>query len=293
MRAELTGLAVPDDVQRVVDAARTVAIPSNRDILHVIPQEFVVDDQTGIRDPVGMSGVRLEAEVLIITASSTAVRNVGKGPGRGFPKAYMHNGYFKTLKGVVNFYNTRDVKPACPDPLTLERDALVRTPAGLVERGCITARDAATREPVDLEVDRVGIVDLPGPGAEKREGEQCRRHGGDAGPPACGCPVGGMIESHHANAKTCRGDLSPRYSGTAGSRRLERLPGQGDAVAEMVRLLRSARLPHSASLNNRLSAVRSSGSCCSRTGRKVGSALSSSAAFCGAKGSTFCQGPGW
>jgi cell division protein FtsA len=68
----------PEDVQRVVDAARTVAIPSNRDILHVIPQEFVVDDQTGIRDPVGMSGVRLEAEVLIITASSTAVRNVGK-----------------------------------------------------------------------------------------------------------------------------------------------------------------------------------------------------------------------
>ncbi len=67
-----------DDVQRVVEAARTVAIPSTRDILHVIPQEFVVDDQTGIRDPIGMSGVRLEAEVHIITASSTAVRNVGK-----------------------------------------------------------------------------------------------------------------------------------------------------------------------------------------------------------------------
>ncbi len=68
----------PEDVERVVEAARTVAIPSNRDILHVIPQEFVVDDQTGIRDPIGMSGVRLEAEVHIITASSTAVRNVAK-----------------------------------------------------------------------------------------------------------------------------------------------------------------------------------------------------------------------
>ncbi|MCK4303742.1 MAG: cell division protein FtsA, partial [Candidatus Eisenbacteria sp.] len=67
-----------EDVRRVVDAARTVAIPSNRDILHVIPQGFVVDDQAGIRDPVGMSGVRLEAEVHIVTASSTAVRNVGK-----------------------------------------------------------------------------------------------------------------------------------------------------------------------------------------------------------------------
>jgi cell division protein FtsA len=73
---------VAGDVQRVVDAARTVAIPSTRDILHVIPQEFVVDDQTGIRDPVGMSGVRLEAEVHIITASATAVRNVAKAIGR-------------------------------------------------------------------------------------------------------------------------------------------------------------------------------------------------------------------
>ena len=72
----------PADVDRVVEAARTVAIPSNRDILHVIPQEYVVDDQTGIRDPVGMSGVRLEAEVHIITASSTAVRNMGKAIAR-------------------------------------------------------------------------------------------------------------------------------------------------------------------------------------------------------------------
>lgn len=71
-----------EDVERVVEAARTVAIPSTRDILHVIPQEYVVDDQTGIRDPIGMSGVRLEAEVHIITASSTAVRNVGKAISR-------------------------------------------------------------------------------------------------------------------------------------------------------------------------------------------------------------------
>lgn len=67
-----------EDIDRVVEAARAVAIPSNRAILHVIPQEFIVDDQTGISDPVGMSGVRLEAEVHIITASATAVRNVVK-----------------------------------------------------------------------------------------------------------------------------------------------------------------------------------------------------------------------
>ena len=52
------------------------------------------------------------------------LRNVDKRPGPGFVKAYGHNGYFKSLKGIVNFYNTRDVKPACPDPFTTEKDAL-------------------------------------------------------------------------------------------------------------------------------------------------------------------------
>ena len=54
------------------------------------------------------------------------LRNVDLRPGNGFTKAYTHNGYFKTLEGVVNFYNTRDVKPACPDPLTTEADALAQ-----------------------------------------------------------------------------------------------------------------------------------------------------------------------
>jgi cytochrome c peroxidase len=52
------------------------------------------------------------------------LRNVGKGFGEGFPKAYAHNGYFKSLKSITHFYNTRDVKPTCPDPFTLEKDAL-------------------------------------------------------------------------------------------------------------------------------------------------------------------------
>jgi cell division protein FtsA len=67
-----------EDLRRVVEAARALAIPSSRAVLHVIPQEFLVDDQPGIKDPVGMSGVRLEAEVHIITASATAVRNLEK-----------------------------------------------------------------------------------------------------------------------------------------------------------------------------------------------------------------------
>ena len=52
------------------------------------------------------------------------LRNVDKRPGKSFPKAFGHNGYFKSLEGIVNFYNTRDVKPACADEFTIERDAL-------------------------------------------------------------------------------------------------------------------------------------------------------------------------
>ncbi|MFH1373502.1 MAG: cell division protein FtsA [bacterium] len=64
------------DVRRAIEAARTVAIPVDREIIHVIPQQFSVDDQTGVRDPVGMSGVRLEVEAHIVTASVTTARNI-------------------------------------------------------------------------------------------------------------------------------------------------------------------------------------------------------------------------
>lgn len=66
------------DVERVIDAARAVALPMDRQIIHVLPQEFVVDDQDGIKEPVGMAGVRLEARVHIITASVTSTQNVIK-----------------------------------------------------------------------------------------------------------------------------------------------------------------------------------------------------------------------
>src|SRR6266487_1337230 len=62
----------PADVERVIEAAKAIAIPTDREIIHVIPQEFIVDDQNGIKDPVGMTGVRLEAEVHIITSAVTA-----------------------------------------------------------------------------------------------------------------------------------------------------------------------------------------------------------------------------
>ncbi len=65
-----------NEVARVIDAARAVAIPLDREVIHILPQEFVVDDQGGIREPVGMAGVRLEAKVHIITGAVSAAQNI-------------------------------------------------------------------------------------------------------------------------------------------------------------------------------------------------------------------------
>jgi len=66
------------DVDRVTDAAKAVAIPMDREIIHVIPQEYIVDNQGGIKDPIGISGVRLEAEVHIVTGAVTTAQNIYK-----------------------------------------------------------------------------------------------------------------------------------------------------------------------------------------------------------------------
>ncbi len=66
------------DVERVIDAARAVAIPADQRVLHVMPQEFVIDQQEGIREPIGMSGVRLEAKVHLVTGAVSAAQNIIK-----------------------------------------------------------------------------------------------------------------------------------------------------------------------------------------------------------------------
>ena len=72
--SEVTGA----DVDRVIDAARAVAIPADQRILHILPQEFVIDRQEGIREPIGMSGVRLEARVHMVTGAVSAAQNIIK-----------------------------------------------------------------------------------------------------------------------------------------------------------------------------------------------------------------------
>jgi cell division protein FtsA len=66
------------DLARVIDAARAVSLPSSRDIIHVLPRSYIVDGQEGIKDPIGMTGVRLEVDTHIISANSTSIRNMEK-----------------------------------------------------------------------------------------------------------------------------------------------------------------------------------------------------------------------
>jgi cell division protein FtsA len=70
------------EVERVVDAAKALALPMEREVIHVIPQEFIVDSQIGVKDPIGMNGVRLEAEVHIVTGAVASAQNIVKSVNR-------------------------------------------------------------------------------------------------------------------------------------------------------------------------------------------------------------------
>lgn len=76
--AEPEGEITSEDVTRVIEAARAVSLSSAEEIIHVLPRSYKVDSQEGVKDPVGMTGVRLEAEAHLVTGSSTAMRNLSK-----------------------------------------------------------------------------------------------------------------------------------------------------------------------------------------------------------------------
>ncbi len=71
-----------EDIGRVIDAAKALAIPMDREVIHVLPQEFIIDDQDGIKEPLGMSGVRLEAKVHIVTGAVASAQNIVKSCNR-------------------------------------------------------------------------------------------------------------------------------------------------------------------------------------------------------------------
>ncbi len=72
----------PEDMRRALDAAKAIALPMDREIIHIIPQEYIVDDQEGIKEPLGMSGVRLEVDAHIVTGAITSAQNIYKAVQR-------------------------------------------------------------------------------------------------------------------------------------------------------------------------------------------------------------------
>ena len=75
------GEITQNDVDRAIEAASAVSLPTSREVVHVIPREFVVDGETGVKDPVGMSGIRLEVDTHIVSAASSSIKNLTKAVG--------------------------------------------------------------------------------------------------------------------------------------------------------------------------------------------------------------------
>lgn len=76
--SDQSGEITEEDVARVIEAARAISLPTSKEILHVIPRYFIVDSQSGIKDPVGMNGVRMEVDTHIVTGAATSLRNIAK-----------------------------------------------------------------------------------------------------------------------------------------------------------------------------------------------------------------------
>lgn len=174
------------DVRRVHEVARAVVVPADREVLHVLPQEYLVDHRAGIRDPVGMIGTRLEAEVYIITSSVAATQNLRKAINRaGYRiEALVHESLATSLSVLVE--DEKDVGVALVDlggattELAIFRDGKLRHLATIPWGGVTVTNDLAkglsityaeaerTKEKYGVAsaqlVDPREMVEVPGPG---------------------------------------------------------------------------------------------------------------------------------
>jgi cell division protein FtsA len=174
------------DVRRVHEVARAVVVPADREVLHVLPQEYVVDHQAGIRDPIGMAGTRLEAEVYIITSSTTATQNLRKSVNRaGYRiEALVHEPLATGMAVLVE--DEKDVGVALVDlggattELAIFRDGKMRHLATIPWGGATVTNDLAkglsiTYAEAERAKERYGLasarlvdpremVEVPGPG---------------------------------------------------------------------------------------------------------------------------------
>ena len=174
------------DVKRVQEVARAVVVPADREVLHVLPQEYIVDHQHGIRDPVGMAGTRLEAEVYIITSSLTATQNLRKAVSRaGYQIERTIHEPLATSRAAVTD-DEKDVGVALVDlggsttELAIFRDGKMRHLCSIPWGGGTVTNDLAkglsiTYAHAEIAKERHGVayaqlvdpretVELPGPG---------------------------------------------------------------------------------------------------------------------------------
>ncbi|MBI4544479.1 MAG: cell division protein FtsA [Gemmatimonadetes bacterium] len=176
----------PADLKRVHEVARAVVVPADRELLHALPQEYIVDHQSGIRDPLGMAGTRLEAEVYIVTSSATATQNLRKAVERAGYRvdAFVHEPLATALAVLTE--DERDVGVALVDfggtttELAIFREGKTRHLATLPWGGATLTSDLAKGLSVpfaeaERAKERYGIasaqlvdpretVELPGPG---------------------------------------------------------------------------------------------------------------------------------
>jgi len=176
----------PFDIDRVIEAAQAVAIPSDQKVLHVLPQEFVIDDQDSIREPLGMSGVRLESHVHLVTCANNAIQNIEKCVKRcgitldGFVLEQLASSYSVLSEdekelGVcivdigggttdIAIFNSGSISftgviPIAGDQVTSDIAVALRTPTPQAEElkqkyGCAVAE--FTTEPETIEIAGVG-----------------------------------------------------------------------------------------------------------------------------------------
>ncbi len=188
------------DVKRVHEVARAVVVPSDREVLHVIPQEYIIDHQKGIRDPVGMAGTRLEAEVFIITSSFTATQNLRKAVSRaGYRIEATFHEPLATAHAVITL-DEKDVGVALVDlggsttELAIFRDGKMRHLASIPWGGGTVTNDLAkglsvTYSEAEKAKEKHGVafaqlvdpretVELPapGPGAKRQVARELIAH---------------------------------------------------------------------------------------------------------------------
>ncbi|MBI4408113.1 MAG: cell division protein FtsA [Gemmatimonadetes bacterium] len=178
------------DVERVQAVARAVLVPADRELLHVLPQEYAVDHQVGIRDPAGMAGTRLEAEVFIITASATAGQNLRKAASRaGYVLEALVHEPLATAHAVLT-EDEREIGVALVDlgggttEVAIFRDGKTRHLATLPWGGAVVTNDLVKGLSIPFaEAERVkekhgaafaqlvdprDLIDIPGPGPGAR-----------------------------------------------------------------------------------------------------------------------------